>query len=81
MELNLGIIYEDGKIVSHRSLLKVVLNPFLRAVGLQVGTPYNPETERLGWPALMRTPRCPLRFSWNYPLGKNQIAEKKRVWI
>jgi hypothetical protein len=28
--LNLGLIYEDGKPVAHRTLLKILLNPILR---------------------------------------------------
>lgn len=37
-KLNLGILYKDGKIVNHRSLLKVLLNPILRYFGYYIGT-------------------------------------------
>jgi len=36
--LNLGIIYKDDKIVNHRSLLKVSLNPIFRYFGFCIGT-------------------------------------------
>jgi len=39
--MKLGIIYKDNKIINHRSLLKVLLNPFLRCVGLYIGTIYD----------------------------------------
>lgn len=32
MRLHLGVVYENCKIVNHRSLLKVALNPVLRFV-------------------------------------------------
>lgn len=35
--LKLGIFFkEDGSMISHRSLLKVFLNPFLRLIGWQI---------------------------------------------
>ena len=36
--IKLGIVYKDNKIINHRSLLKVLLNPFLRYIGLYIGT-------------------------------------------
>ena len=36
--LTLGILYKDNKIVNHRSLLKVFINPILRYFGYQFGT-------------------------------------------
>lgn len=33
MDLKLGILYKDGRIVNHRSLLKVFINPILRYFG------------------------------------------------
>jgi len=38
MDLKLGIIYKNDKIINHRSLLKVILNPFLRCIGIYIGT-------------------------------------------
>ena len=36
--LILGILYKDDKIVNHRSLLKVLINPIIRYFGYQFGT-------------------------------------------
>jgi hypothetical protein len=36
MRLHLGIVYKDGNIINHRSLVKVFLNPILRLFGFQI---------------------------------------------
>ena len=36
--MKLGILYKGGKIVNHRSLLKVLINPILRYFGYCIGT-------------------------------------------
>jgi hypothetical protein len=36
--MNLGILYKNGKIINHRSLLKVLINPILRRYGYYIGT-------------------------------------------
>ena len=36
--MKLGVLYKDGQIVNHRSLLKVLLNPILRRFGYYIGT-------------------------------------------
>lgn len=38
--MKLGIVYKDNKIINHRSLLKVLMNPILRCAGLYIGTLY-----------------------------------------
>lgn len=40
-KLKLGIVYKDGKIINHRSLIKVIFNPILRSIGLCIGTSFN----------------------------------------
>jgi hypothetical protein len=40
-KLNLGILYKDNKIVNHRSLIKVILNPILRYFGYHIATVVN----------------------------------------
>jgi hypothetical protein len=44
--LNLGILYKDNKIVNHRSILKVFINPILRYFGYCIAT--NCKNEKLG---------------------------------
>ncbi len=36
--MKLGILYKDGKIVNHRSFIKVLFNPILRYFGYYIGT-------------------------------------------
>ena len=40
LKLKLGIVYKDGKIINHRSLIKVLLNPPLRYFGYQIETDF-----------------------------------------
>lgn len=35
-KLNLGLIYEDGHIAYHRTILKITLNPILRKFGIVI---------------------------------------------
>ena len=46
-KLKLGILYKNNKIVNHRSLLKVLVNPILRYFGYCIGTIYNLSTNQL----------------------------------
>lgn len=47
--LKLGIVWQNGKIKNHRSLLKVVLNPFLaKFFGGMIGTRCNEAETKLG---------------------------------
>jgi len=39
--LKLGVLYKNSKIVNHRSLLKVILNPIFRYFGLCIGSKFN----------------------------------------
>lgn len=36
--MKLGILYKNGKIVNHRSLIKVLINPILRRFGYYIGS-------------------------------------------
>jgi len=40
-KLNLGVLYKNGKLVNHRSLLKVLLNPFLRTTGFEIQSEFD----------------------------------------
>ena len=39
--MKLGVLYKDGKVVNHRSFLKVVINPILRYFGFCIATKYK----------------------------------------
>lgn len=47
--LRFGIFRRNGKIVNHRSILNVFINPFLRTLfGGCIATEYFPESDSLG---------------------------------
>ena len=78
---NLGIVYnEKGKIINHRSLLKVVCNPFLRLIGLQVGTVFDREKQELYHPKIMRTKRV-RKLLFDYDLAEGWVIKKERTLI
>ena len=84
--LKLGVIEgERGELVNHRSVLKLLVNPFLRVVGLQVATLLNPLTMELGAPILGRCPVLPnlpknLWRSWVYKLRPGERVIPIRRW-
>jgi hypothetical protein len=41
----LGILYKNNKIVNHRSLLKILLNPILRVFGFCLGSLFDCNNE------------------------------------
>ena len=41
MNMKLGILLKDGKIVNHRSFIKVILNPIFRYFGFCIATLYD----------------------------------------
>jgi hypothetical protein len=77
--LKLGIIYKDEKMVNHRSLLKVLFNPFLRMIGIQIVSAFN-ENGVLFKRIIMRC-KIQLSFwnSWVYN-GTNIRIIKKHIW-
>ena len=75
-DLNLGIVHKNGRIIGHRSLLKVLFNPFLRIVGLQIATNIN--HGKLGSPCISRCTRRHFETSWSYP-SEGCFIEKRRI--
>jgi len=41
IKLNLGILYNRGNVVNHRSLLKVLSNPLFRYFGYCIGSKFD----------------------------------------
>ena len=77
----LGIIYnEKGKIVNHRSLIKVILNPFLRLIGFEIGSLYDVEKNEIGKVKLFFTHEIKWTFN-KYKLPKNWNIKKERKFI
>ena len=77
--MKLGIVYKDNKIINHRSLLKVLLNPFLRRIGLYIGTLYiDGQLKGIRLNRGIRTPK--IIWSFNYNVDYDYIV-KKRILI
>ena len=77
--INLGIIRNGDRIIGHRSLLKVLANPFLRIVGLQIAT--NLSNGKLGKPCFARCTKRSFRTSWVYDMERRDYQIEKRRMI
>lgn len=76
MKLNLGILYKDGVIVNHRSILKVFFNPILRYFGVFIGTEYK--DGKLGKIKIGRQVRLK-NIKWNFRHNDFDKIIKKRI--
>lgn len=77
--MKLGILYKNDKVVNHRSLMKVLLNPVFRYFGFCVGTKY--ENEKLGNICFMKQKRSK-SIKWNFNNHNDyDIIVKKRIII
>jgi hypothetical protein len=79
MNLTLGILYKDNKIVNHRSLLKVLINPILRYFGFQIGTPSN----LIKLTGLIKFMKCEktnnIKWNFNSYNEYDRIVKKRRI--
>ena len=73
---NLGIIWKDGKIINHRSLLKVLCNPIFRFFGWQIISIFADNKIKIN---LMKTKPLPLKWSFVYNADGCIIEKKRRV--
>jgi len=77
--MKLGILYKDGKIVNHRSLLKVLLNPILRRFGFHIATHYS--NNELGSVKLQKCSKVK-RIKWDFKsYNDHDTIIKKRTII
>lgn len=77
-KLKLGIVYEDGKVVNHRSIAKVLLNPFLRIFGFCIATKFDINKQKLYHPVFIKCEKQTL-IDFNYPIGKRKIVKRRRL--
>lgn len=79
INLKLGILYKDNKIVNHRSLLKVLLNPILRRFGYCIGT-YSIDGVTLKNVSVFK---CNKTTNIKYTLETNEYDKivKRRIFI
>jgi hypothetical protein len=77
MKLNLGILYKNGKIVNHRSLLNVLFNPILRYFGFNLATVYK--NNKLCGIQIMKTERSK-NIKWDFNSYNDfDLIIKKRI--
>lgn len=75
--MKLGIVYRNGRIINHRSFVKVVLNPVLRYFGLEIATLYSDKDNTLGRVILQKCERIQ-NIRWeNYQCEYDFIAKKR----
>lgn len=76
--MKLGIVHKDNKIINHRSLLKVLLNPVLRYYGYQIATKF--ENNILYGIRLNKCDRIkPIIWDFKYDTVEYDIIEKRRL--
>ena len=76
MNLKLGMIYKDDKMINHRSLVKVLLNPIFRCFGFCVATKF--ENNKLGGIVLIKCGRKN-KLNWSYNIDNIDIIKKRRI--
>lgn len=74
--MKLGIIYNDGKIINHRSLFKVIFNPILRFFGYQYGTVLK--DGKLRGMKIMTCDRQPIKWK-KYDVEYDYILRKRYI--
>lgn len=75
--MKLGIVYKDGSVINHRSLVKVALNPILRYFGYHIVSQFNDGV--IGKPMLSSTDKQPIR--WEKYKTDYDFILKKRILI
>ena len=77
-KFKLGVVIKNTKIVNHRSLIKVFLNPILRFFGVCIATSYIDGI--LGYPLFMKCDTLRKIPSFNYGINYDYII-KKRIFL
>jgi hypothetical protein len=80
-KLKLGILYKNNKIVNHRSLLKVLINPILRYFGYCIGTVYNLSNNQLEGIRIVNVNKSK-KIKWDFnSYNEYDVIIKKRLLI
>lgn len=77
--MKLGVIYQDNKIINHRSLIKVLFNPILRYFEFQIGTKFK--YNELGDVKFEKCSKTNFIKWEKYTLTDNMTLIKKRTLI
>ena len=77
--MKLGIIIKDGKIINHRSLLKVLINPILRRFGYYIGSIVN--NEKIEGLKILRGQKTnKIIYDFNYTNNYDYIIKTRRIY-
>lgn len=80
-KFELGVVYNsEGKVINHRSLLKVFINPFLRLFGYNIATLYDMEKNKLLKPVLIPCNKKQ-KINFMYDNNGNYYIERRRMII
>ncbi len=75
--MKLGIVYKDGFVINHRSLVKVLFNPLLRYFGYHIASKFKDGI--VGKPLLVKTDKQPIK--WERYNSDYDYILKKRIFI
>jgi hypothetical protein len=76
--MKLGIIYKDGKVINHRSLVKVLFNPIFRFFGFHLATRFD--GNNLLGAAFMKCERVkPIRWDFKFNTSYDKIEKRRRI--
>jgi hypothetical protein len=77
--MKLGIVYKGGKIINHRSFIKVVLNPILRYFGYQIYTVFN--QNKLYNIGVGKCDRIePIKWNFKFNTDYDKIVKKRLIF-
>ncbi len=74
----LGIVYKDGKIINHRSLLKIIFNPILRYFGWCIGSLFDENNNFIRLTIFKCTPNNKI-FWEKYDCDYDYLIKKRRI--
>lgn len=71
-KFDLGYVYDKDGLCAHRTMLKIIINPFLRSIfGYAVAS--NIENEKFTGYTLIKTGRLPFKFSCKWDGERTKI--------
>jgi len=80
-KLELGVVYNyKGMIINHRSLVKVLLNPFFRFFGYNIATIYDKEKNALHTPTIIKCKKM-RKLDFLYKNNIRYTIKKERMLI
>ena len=76
-KMALGLVYRNGRVVNHRSLLKIMVNPWLRLLGREIGSVVVEEkVKNLVW---KKCEKQKLQFDFNFKGDYDFVLPHRRI--